>query len=807
MIHNIPFELQRLNQWVVATGIPTPDDKEGKAPIHPRTGKLAKVTDPSTWGSFQEACSCNMKHVGFVLSKDDPYTIIDLDDPRLNSKKELETDEQLVRERTARHAKILQLFESYAEYSQSGTGVHIIVKGKVPKGCRKDRVEVYSDSRYMICTGNPYNTLPITDQQALLDVLFAEMSTEREEVDLVQIDGFTPDDEICRMAYNAVNGSKFWQLWQGEWQGNPLYPSQSEADFALLSIIAFYTRDNAQVRRIFRASVLGQREKAQRNDKYLNYALRKIRAEQLPPIDFSQLLKRASRVKKQEPQPNEETSHDKRREIESPAKQTSGTEESRAINNVGIASIESQAPQGPDDSMPDAREDKPTFAYPPGFIGDLAEYFYASAVKPVREISMVSAMGLMSGVLGRSFNISNTGVNQYFVLVANTGVGKEGISNSIESIISQARMTVPGADTFVGPANFASGQALIKVLQKQPCFVSVLGEFGIRLREMCDPKANAATQMLMRAVLDLYNKSGFHNMLRPSVYSDSEKNTLIVQGPNVSIIGETTPSTFYDQLDISHLQSGLIPRLIIIEYTGDSPKLNKRAGFPAGKEMLDYFANLCATGLSTAQNRTFMPVQIAANAEKLTDEFNDWCRTQQNEGGEVEKQLWSRAHLKALRMCGLIAATNSTSAPVVDKVTAEWVTDFVASETHNTVHKFKNNEFGSGIARQNTDMKRVIKDWINYNRAQKMKYGATAELAQAEAVIPFFYLRNRVMNLKSFTEDRRGADVALEQLVKHMTGAGILEKINEAEAFAHLKMRSVAFAVGENYSQMKQIGL
>ena len=64
------------------------------------------------------------------------------------------------------------------------------------------------------------------------------------------------------------------------------YGSQSEADMALLSIIAFYTRDNDQVRRIFRCTGLGKRDKATKDNRYLNTALRKLRAGEPLQADF-----------------------------------------------------------------------------------------------------------------------------------------------------------------------------------------------------------------------------------------------------------------------------------------------------------------------------------------------------------------------------------------------------------------------------------------------------------------------------------------------------------------------------------------
>lgn len=759
MIQHIPFELQQLNQWVVASGVPLPNGDVDKKPRNPRTGALASVTDPDTWGSFSEAQASSHKLVGFVLSPNDPYTIIDLDDPRLNSEKKPETDAELVKARTQRHCKILEAFESYAEYSQSGGGIHIIVRGKIPKGCRKDRVEVYSEGRYMVCTGTPYNTLPITLQQDLLDKLFAEMATEREEVELVQRDSLISDADVCRMAYNASNGAKFWELWQGNWQGNPLYPSQSEADFALLSFLTFYTKDNEQVRRIFRTSALGKREKANKNDKYLNFALRKIRANEVPAVDLSELLKRAASIQN---------------------KHSNGNHV--ATNGTAPAKL----PEAPQELPAPKKKIEKGFSYPPGFVGELARYFFKNAIMPVEEIALVAALGIMSGVIGRSYNISNTGLNQYLVLVAKTGTGKEGISNAIESIVSQVRSHIPNADQFMGPANFASGQGLVKTLQKQNCFVSVLGEFGIRVQEMCDPRANSAMQMLHRVLLDLYNKSGYSNVLRPTVHSDAEKNTQSVHAPCVSIIGETTPSTFYDKLDISHLQSGLIPRLTIIEYKGDAVNFNKKAGAKAPDELIEKFAEIVTVGLTTNQNRTFLPVAIDAESEAILDGFREWCRTQQNEGGEVEQQLWSRAHLKALRLAALVAVGINHHSTTVTAECARWACAFIHNETGATVHKFKANQFGRGEGRQESDLRRAMEAWFEMPFRERKTHESNHVIVEADA-IPHSYMYNRVKNLASFDELKMKPSQVLKQLVANLIEMNVVGRVGNTPTTCYCK--------------------
>ena len=46
-----------------------------KPPINPRTGAMASVSDPMTWGTFADALACMKEHglagVGIILSADD----------------------------------------------------------------------------------------------------------------------------------------------------------------------------------------------------------------------------------------------------------------------------------------------------------------------------------------------------------------------------------------------------------------------------------------------------------------------------------------------------------------------------------------------------------------------------------------------------------------------------------------------------------------------------------------------------------------------------------------------------------------
>lgn len=782
ILENIPHELRALPQWVAAG--------TDKQPLNPRTGQPASVTDATTWGTFEEAKNSGYRHIGFVLSKADPYCVVDLDDPatvKVNGVTQPNTNAEQVATIGDRHRRMLAAFESYAELSQSGTGVHIVCRGSVPHGVRRDKVEVYSDARYMIFTGNVIKNLPITDQQPLLSALFAEMSQGAlDSVELVQVQSHLTDDELFQMASTAANSSKFLQLWRGQWQGVPEWPSQSEADFALLSMLGFYSPDNEQVRRVFRWSALGQREKATRNDKYLNYALAKIRAKTPPVADFSALIARGSALV-----PNETVYGNG-----NVGNQTAPAPVRPAGN--GDAGNTPDTPRTEtllaDSEPPEPGRLQPTL--PPGFIGELANYIYSSAIRPVPEIALCASLALTAGVVARSFNISGTGLNQYLLVLAKTGSGKEGAASGIDAMVTAVRPQVPMIDEFIGPGAFASGQALVRVLDKNPCFVSVLGEFGLTLKTMCAPDANSAQVMLRKVLLDIYAKSGWKNSLRSSVYADSEKNTKTIQAPNLTILGESNPDKFYEGLDSGIISEGLLPRFSIFEYSGPRPHTNPNAGFPPPASLVSFFGGLAAVAMAAQQNRCCSPVQQDPDALRVLREFDRFADDQINSNAnDIPKQLWNRAHLKALKMSALVAVGVNPHQPIINKQCAEWAIGVVRNDISSLLNKFENGEVGTGDVRLELDVRRAIAAYLKMERVDRMGYGCPEKMATLP-LVPFHYLRRRVRLLVNFKNDRRGANRALEQTLAAMVDGEVLVRLAPMQARDQCGTNSPVYGLG-----------
>lgn len=240
----IPGGLRDRPQWCLAG----PDKRPLMA-----NGRPASVTDPATWTDFETARRAAQElgfGIGYVLAADDPFACIDLD-----------VKEQSPPAHVQRFERIVSAFDSYAERSRSGLGLHIWVEGNIGRGRRRDGVEVYSRERFIICTGDVVHDRPVASRPELLDTLVGEMAPE--PVPELQLWGDDyPDFGLAERA--AQDGGELGRLFAGDWQGR--YPSQSEADLALVKLLMPHTDSPRECWLTFRLSELGERDKAKRPD-------------------------------------------------------------------------------------------------------------------------------------------------------------------------------------------------------------------------------------------------------------------------------------------------------------------------------------------------------------------------------------------------------------------------------------------------------------------------------------------------------------------------------------------------------------
>lgn len=254
--NNIPEEMKRLRRWVLWKSKEMENGKTTKIPINAKNGYGAKSNDKETWVDFYEALEkvefYNCRGLGFMLGNG--YFGVDIDHAI--------EDKDLINE-------FVETLESYTEISQSGEGIHIICKGVLPVGARrKGNIEMYDNARFFAMTGNLYDEkyYQIADRTSEIKGLWNKYLNEQKiETEYVYTKErrYNPfigvnklsDEEIIQKIKESQNGNLFTCLYYGQWEG--LYPSQSEADMALCSILAFWcAKDYNQMDRMFRDSKL-----------------------------------------------------------------------------------------------------------------------------------------------------------------------------------------------------------------------------------------------------------------------------------------------------------------------------------------------------------------------------------------------------------------------------------------------------------------------------------------------------------------------------------------------------------------------
>lgn len=149
-LEDIPEQLHEYIQFVCWRYVER-DGRWTKPPINPRDGGSGDSSDSATWAdvetALEQAVKLSCDGIGFVFTHTDPFCGIDLDHC-LDS----ETGEI-----TEQAAAIVTLLDSYTEISPSGTGLHIIVRGKPTVERQKGSgIEVYGWGHYITITGRSY---------------------------------------------------------------------------------------------------------------------------------------------------------------------------------------------------------------------------------------------------------------------------------------------------------------------------------------------------------------------------------------------------------------------------------------------------------------------------------------------------------------------------------------------------------------------------------------------------------------------------------------------------------------------------
>jgi primase-polymerase (primpol)-like protein len=238
----IPAELKQTHRWVLWGLCDVQDGsklrKSCKVPFSAKDGSPASHSDLNTWTSFEVALTAHNSNLtlnppenvvtmhdtrglGMVLGK--PFFGKDFDQCIVDGVMDPEVEAELAE------------LNTYAELSQSGTGVHVIGHGEPPylEGHRRDGREIYSCNRFFVMTGNVIG-------------------------DYKEVRRFTPV-EVAAMYAKVKAGKKEFKPLSAklaELMTSIDFPDKSEAVMSLLTQLAYQNCDPSFIETEFKKSKL-----------------------------------------------------------------------------------------------------------------------------------------------------------------------------------------------------------------------------------------------------------------------------------------------------------------------------------------------------------------------------------------------------------------------------------------------------------------------------------------------------------------------------------------------------------------------
>ena len=649
------------------------------------------------------------------------------------------------------------------------------------------------------------------------------------------------DEEVLRVARAADNAEKFERLWRGQWEGE--YRSQSEADLALMSMLAFYVRaDDAQVLRLFRASGLGQREKAHRGG-YAERTLMGVRRRQVRELAEGEMVAAGAAAMAaralgaaapagagptqgalQVQLPPTPASvgqaaaglYGQRRLQELEAQQRDRLAAAVAAAQGGIRSTKTAAPAvswpvawtseeaavrpgtvlAPHVVTPpsvavmreDLRGPWPAewteeavlgveMSHPPGRLGEVSRWCMENSYLPFLQAAVTSTFAVAAGLFGHSWQLPQSGLNLYITMVGRSAVGKEAVLGSAGRIMQALQKLNPSAGRFFHFGAFASGPALRRMVADDHSSVAIfVGEWGYVVQGLGDV-TNANALGIRREVTDLFQKSAAGSVAGGRVYADKEKTVELAKNVAVTLVGETTPDLFYSSLSYDILADGFLSRFWIIDYDGDRPITNARINNVFPEDLARYFAQAAVQAEKLAMTNTWTDVLFTDKAKKIFEDFDRFCVSKfYGREDEALRQVWNRAHLKALKIAALCAVADSYMKPTVRETQAVWATEQVLRDVYGLLRRVESGQVGGSTETQQMKIvQSLIKEYLA-GGAKKCE-----ERLRVAGVVPHSWLMERVQDLAPFRKHRMGARLALKQVEDELISQGTLQQVGGAD--------------------------
>ena len=439
-------------------------------------------------------------------------------------------------------------------------------------------------------------------------------------------------------------------------------------------------------------------------------------------------------------------------------------------------------------SLPAMEQEQYAIPLPPGQFGNLVQQTWETMHYRCYPVALIANMGLLSGIMGRRYNVHGTGLNLYFLLAMYTGSGKDFLSNYISSMLLRISSS-SDMYSFMARKRYTGPKALYQQLQDARCCISVMSELGLMLSSGSGDSAG-----LRRYMLDIYGKSGAGQVYIGEGYSDNTNNIGTLHSPALSVIGESTPDNLIKSLlNSDSISDGFLPRNFIVRIEDDQPYMTIN---PRREISPDHISRIGAIAKDCAQIQSvdlpeiyeigFAP-DIAGDVQQYSMDCVDRVNAYRKED-LLKSAMASRQWLKAVKIAALASAYNNDNLQI-GKAEWDWARDLVDWE-YGKITSFLHGSDTSSVAVLAEDvMKKIANELVRLLKSKTRSKAESVQTKHAEIkFIPLSVARRTLSRrpaIMAMSDDLRFTKQPKTGFVKAMvmmTAAGYVKFYDKAPA-------------------------
>lgn len=334
---------------------------------------------------------------------------------------------------------------------------------------------------------------------------------------------------------------------------------------------------------------------------------------------------------------------------------------------------------------------------PPGAMGDIFRFYNATSGNYTPSMATQTAIAVASILTSRYFMTDKGNTSSlYFVNIAKSGVGKEHCKTIIERVLKSCDM-----GKLIGGDGFTSSTAVLSTLVLRPKVIVVLDEFGRNLEAACAP-GNSMLREANTALMEATARTT--GTLRPKNYASlnltkEQAEAMLdryVEWPAPTLVGLTTPSTFFGNIRTTDVLDGFLGRFVID--VCDAERALRRDTAPmdvpdAVKEWAEEIVQRYkAVNIEDNAKVAPDPIMVNYSEEAYAEQrkFEQWCIDMQNKHEETGLGgVVARSNEQSMRLALICALACDPKATTIYPDHVKWATEYIKSKAVRLLESFK----------------------------------------------------------------------------------------------------------------------